>query len=70
MYLGAVSGTGALVTRSENTLRSPTSSTLGDCPRCNTRISSAELLIQYDTTDTVYWKSVPVVRRTVSANHR
>jgi hypothetical protein len=27
------------------------SSTLGDCPRCDTRISRAQLLIQYDTAD-------------------
>jgi hypothetical protein len=27
------------------------SSTLGDCPHCDTRISTARLLIQYDTTD-------------------
>jgi len=27
------------------------SSTLGDCPHCNSRISRARLLIEYDTTD-------------------
>jgi hypothetical protein len=51
MCPAVVLGTGACVTRSEDTLRSPMSSTLGDCPRCDTRISTARLLIQYDTTD-------------------
>jgi hypothetical protein len=51
MCPAAVLADGACVTRSEDTLRSPMSSTLGDCPRCNAQISTARLLIQYDTTD-------------------
>jgi len=51
MCPAAVVGSGAWVTRSADTLRSPMSSTLGDCPRCDTRISTARLLIEYDTPD-------------------
>ncbi|RMB23982.1 hypothetical protein ATH50_1214 [Haloplanus aerogenes] len=51
MCLAAVGAGGAWVTRFEDTLRSPMSSTLGDCPRCDARISTARLLIEYDTSD-------------------